>query len=340
MIRIIEGDPFAVGEALGQMGKQALGKLYECADWQRLQKWRGGRVLGKLIERTQKAFPEYWEEIRGIGAGLGMAPADVFLWNCRNDLLATSGATSSSIAVNRLGAAMVAQWLHDDPVLAASSEVVEVRPQGKPGFLAPCLPACIPGVGFAANRAGVVQVIDNIEGGEFSLGIPSAVIGRAVLDAGSLADAVALVMECERMGSCHHTLAAAGEFVMVGIEADPLDRSLVPIANKYCHANHRRSAQGPACGKVRHSSAHRHAALESLLARMPAYPLEEDVLPLLDPMASRASDAPGTSPLHPANGDVGTAFFKITPEQIHVRLWHSSAGQPRHLIVDVEANAA
>lgn len=321
MTRIIEGSPFAIGEALGRLGRQSIDGLLECADWQRLQKWRGGRVLGKLIDRTKVSFPEYWDEIRGMGAGLGMDAADVFLWNCRCDLLAATSIASSSLAINRLGAGLVAQNLCEQSNLASTSELLDIRPEGKPGFLALSLPGCLPGFACAANRAGIVQIVDNIDGGEFSFGIPSAIIARAVLDTSSLGDAIELVMEMERVGSCHHILAAAGEFVMVGIEADPFDSALVPIANKYWHTNHPLKTGTTSHAHPRHASVERHKKLGKLLDRMPSYPMPEDVLSLLDSSNSESRDLRGgREVLIPAEGNVGTAFFKITREQIQVSL--------------------
>ncbi|WP_168798501.1 MULTISPECIES: C45 family peptidase [Oxalobacteraceae] len=337
MTRIIEGKPYAIGEALGRLGRHAIKGLLECADWQRLQKWRGGRVLCRLIDRTKKTFPAYWDEICGMGAGLGMDPADVFLWNCRCDLLAATGIASSSIAINRLGAGLVAQNLCDQSDLASASEVLDIRPEGKPGFLALSMPGCLPGFGCAANRAGIVQIVDNIEGGEFSFGIPSAVIARAVLDTSSLGDAIELAIEIERVGSCHHILAAAGEFVMVGIEADSFDSTLVPISNKYWHTNHLLRTGTADYARPRQASVDRHRKLGKLLEQMPSHPMPEDVLSLLDSSISGPCDlSGGREVLIPAEGNAGTAFFKITQEQIHVSLLRPCDADVTNHLIEVE----
>lgn len=342
----IKGSPFAIGEALGRLGRPAMRRIAKSAQWAELQSACDRDEILDLLERSRKLFPQYCEELLGMSAGLGLDIIDLFRWNCRLDALAAPPVASASIAINRLGKGLIVHKPGVDAFLAGHCRIVDIRPEGKAGFLGLHVPGCLPGSWFGANRAGVVQTVDHISGEARGSGIPSFMISRAVLDAASLPEAMGIVMECPRYGAAHHILASTQEFIMVGIEATPSDRALTPIPNKYWHTNHLagKSAAGdmaiaPSCTP----SCARYAALGSVVAAMPSHPGEEDVIALLD--ASDASDAPipmeddiDAAGIRAAAGDVGTALIKILPKCIDIRLFRAAHIRPQRFFLPTDAD--
>lgn len=334
----ISGSPFAIGEALGRLGRPAMRRISTSAEWTELRAWRDRPELIDLMVRSRKAFPQYWEELLGTSAGLGMEIADVFLWNCRLDLLAAPAAASSSIAINRLGKGLIAHKPGVEAFLSGHCRIIDVRPEGRPGFLSLHVPGCLPGSWFAANRAGVAQTVDHIAGEVRGSGFPSFMISRAVLDAGSLPEAMGIVMECPRFGSAHHILASTQEFIMVGIEATPSDRALVPIANKYWHTNH--PARKPESDDMAMApSCTRYTALGRVVAAMASHPAEEDVVSLLE-----SADVPfpctdtDVAAIRAAADEIGTALIKILPKCIDIRVFRAASVRPHRYLLPTDAD--
>ncbi|WP_206047192.1 C45 family autoproteolytic acyltransferase/hydolase, partial [Noviherbaspirillum denitrificans] len=269
----IGGTPFEIGEALGRLGRPARGLVAAAT-----RELRGKRVM-PCMERIRDSFPGYWDELRGISAGMALDMRDVLLWNCRLDL-APGHAESGTVAVNRLGYGLILNALRLGPALAAHCTLIDVAPEGRPGFLSLYVPGCLPGASFGANRAGVVQVVDHLAGEETGAGLPSFLIARAVLDAGSLPEAIDTVMDSARFGSAHYVLASTQEFIMIGIAATPSGCELAPIPNKYWSANHRAGKSGD--DGVTAASLRRYRAMSELMECMPSHPTERDILALLE----------------------------------------------------------
>lgn len=330
----IKGTPFDIGMALGRIGRPAAGIIAAALarDDDAVASARAAAVF--LLDRVQGDFPEYWDELRGMSAGLGLDIRDVFAWNCWPDVDASDRAASSTIAVNRLGYGLILHNLRLGPALARQCTMVEVEPEGKPGFLSLAVPGRLPGLTIAANRAGVVHVAGHIAGEKQGTGLPGFVIGRAVLDARSLPEALDIVMECDRFGSSHHVLASSDEFVMLNVTATPAGPVLMPIPNKYWHTNHR--VQKRVQDGARSSSHERYLALGELMDQLPSHPTEYDVLAMLQSLRMRPADAPaGVTEILPAEGEIGTALIKILPRRIEVRMVPVDAGGERRFVVPV-----
>jgi hypothetical protein len=331
----IKGTPFEIGLALGRIGRPAAGMIVAALarDDDAVSTARAAAVF--LQERVQGEFPCYWDELRGMSAGLGLDIRDVFAWNCWPDVAASDSSASSTIAVNRLGYGLVLHNLRLGPALARLCTLVDVETEGKPGFLSLYVPGRLPGLTFAANRAGVVQVAGQIVGERQGTGLPSFLVGRAVLDARSLPEALDIVMECERFGSAHHMLASSDEFVMLNATATPAGPALMPIPNKYWHTNHRVQKRVPDGMKT--SSHERYRALGELLDQLPSHPTEYDILAMLQSLRMRPQDAPaGAAEIVAAEGEIGTALIKILPKRIEVRLVPAKSGDEQRVVVPVE----
>jgi hypothetical protein len=108
-------------------------------------------------------------------------------------------------------------------------------------FLSFVYPGLLPGNGPGFNAAGVVQTTNYIQPHRIADGIPRYFVGRAVLEAQTLAEAVDLVTVQPRAFSWHHNLASLDEGRILSVEtvADPKPRhSVLEVDGLYIHTNH------------------------------------------------------------------------------------------------------
>ncbi|MGE5651801.1 MAG: C45 family autoproteolytic acyltransferase/hydrolase [Bacillota bacterium] len=333
----IAGSPLEIGRALGRLAHPAMSKVIVHTDaWKKLLKWRGDSALVRRMEATRDLFPDLWQEIHGLSLGLDMDVQDVFLWNCRADLMPDAIASSMSIAVNRLTSRSILYVLQQNGLPGDHVSLVEVNPSGKPVFLGLCHPGCVPGSTIAFTRNGLLQAVNDLPCEWDDDGIPSALIGRAVLGAESLADAIDGVTQCPRSGCAHHILASAHEFIMLSIEAAGAHRSVLPVSSKYMHGNapvHR------ATGVVRHEAKDRrqpdYVRVSGFLNSMPDHPADDEVLELFGRLSQgKSCDGPGgVTPLLSEDASA-VALVQANEGAIGLRLCLRSQGQVHELNVE------
>ena len=293
----VRGTHFDIGEALGRIARPLAGHI--AATVERDSSRMRTADMPALLARMQEHFPQHWDELRGMSTAMRLDIEDVFLWNWLQEQ--ACDAANASVVVNRLGYRLILNKRVVGPSLAPRCRIVEAHPEGTPGFLGLHVPGCLPGTAFGASHAGVAHVADPIPQETPGNGLPGFVISRAVLDAGSLAEALDIVMACERIGSGHHILASTQEFVTVAVTASPEERKLAPIPNTYWTAK---------------ASRRTDAALGELMSHLPRHPAEEDMLSLLEPGAD-------ASVISPAEGNIGTALIKLTAGRIDLRLFRA-----------------
>jgi hypothetical protein len=320
----IRGTPREIGEVLGRLAKPVMRDyLTQSGIWSALQPWRGSTHLQRLMEMTRESLPDCWEELDGMASGIGMDAADLFLWNCRGDLLGEAAGGSTSVAVNRLANAMMAQNVDGDPLLGTHCHLVDVRPVNKPGFIGLYSPGSIPGHTFAANRSGLVHMVNQARPASAEIGMPGMMLCRRILDTDSLAEAIEILMETPCAGAQHHIMGWAGEFIMVSIETMRDTRSMTPIASTYGHANHMiHSASFAGQQIVTPSSRERQAGVSRLLRTLPDFPSEEELLEVLYDHGDGAAPIYRDAPDDPeAENTLATAIFRFTPKEINLRVF-------------------
>ncbi|WP_414448772.1 C45 family autoproteolytic acyltransferase/hydrolase [Burkholderia sp. 22PA0099] len=270
---VIAGTPYEIGRQLGELARPEMDAYRaRSAAWQAVAARLGDPLLPVLRRAAEAAFPVAVAEIDGIAAGLGL-PADlVFAWNCRGELLNRTGDGCTTVAACTPGARRIAHNEDGDPFLLDRCRLVDVRPQRGPGFISFYYPGSLPGHTFAVNRAGLVQTINNVRITAPAAGVPRMVLARAVLDAGSLDAALAILREMPRASGFHHLLGCAGDVRVFSVEASAARTSVLAVEGVYGHANHLVHA-GPNADAdaqiVTASSRDRQARLAVLLPALP-----------------------------------------------------------------------
>jgi len=240
----IRGNRRQIGQALGELAAPLMADyLAQSETWAALRVWRGHARLQTLAQHMQQRFPAVWEELTGLAQGLDMVRDDVLLWNCRGDLLHQTCDGCTSVA---LKAANGTRWMaHNedgDPWLYGRCSLVDVRIEDDehpaPGYLSFYYPGSLPGHTFAANRAGLVQTINNLRTCRHVPGAPRMALSRAVLDCTSLDAALALLRETPCAGGFHHMLGSTQDARLFSVEVAPGAVSVQEVAAHAGHANH------------------------------------------------------------------------------------------------------
>lgn len=321
----ITGTRRQVGAALGKLARPLMSVyLDQSSTWRALRPWRGHAYLDTLAGHVQGALPAVWEEFEGMAEGLQMPPQELLLWHCRGDLLhqTTDGCTSIAVA-GADGTRWMAHNEDGDPYLYGRCHVVDVQPDDAPGYVSFYYPGSLPGHTFAANRAGIVQTINNLRTRTRSPGIPRMFLARGVLDCTSLDRAVALLQDSPRAGAFHHMLGCAREKRLVSIEAVPGLCSIVPVERRYGHANHLiHVASHRVAQIITDSSRARQHRVESLLD---TWPRDVEVEAALVAALQDRGDALPILRTRPDDPDeentLATAVFNLQEDRVVLRVY-------------------
>lgn len=321
----LSGPAREIGLALGRAGRAAvLRHLPGHRLWQELVSDRHAARVARMAQATRARFPAIWVEIEGLAEGLGLPVEQVFAWNCRGDLLASvpDGCTTvlvpgdtSTLAHNEDGL----------PFFRGACFIADVSPQGQPGFRSFCYPGSIPGHTFAFTDAGLVQTVNNIRLTGVEAEIPRMVLGRAVLAAATLAEALAILRDAPS-GGFHFGLMQRGEARILSVEYGGGECSVREITAPALHANHALHLPRGLAGQiVTESSRDRQAWGDRLLAegRAPLAILRDRSGPGL-PIRRDDADDPDEE------NTLGTAVFTLSGAGLDWSIHDRAAGPPRY----------
>ncbi|MGF6922973.1 C45 family autoproteolytic acyltransferase/hydolase [Paraburkholderia sp. 40] len=236
---VISGSPYEIGYALGSLARPVMGAyMGQSVAWQAVSRWRGHAFVRDLRQAAESAFPDHVAEIEGMAAGMGWSAEDVFLWNCRGELIHNAPDGCTTLAARSQNERLIAHNEDGDPYLRDQCELVDIRPTGKPGFVSFYYPGSLPGHTFAVSRAGLVQAINNLRIRKPAVGVPRMVLTRAVLDVASLDAAIRVLDGVPRASGFHHTLGCVGDPRLLSIEATVQRCSVTEVTRLCGHTNH------------------------------------------------------------------------------------------------------
>lgn len=241
MLAFIElsGSAYALGKKLGQFGAQAAHQhLVKSASWQTIMAWRGSPAMMVMRELVHRHFPHIEQEIKGLAEGLQLDSDDVFLWNCRGDLwaMAPDGCTTVQLPSDR--GPRITHNEDGDPGFAGHCAIARFTPDEGGGFTSFIYPASLPGHTFAVTAAGLAMTVNNLRMRGVAAGIPRMVLTRALLDQGTLEDAVTLLERMPRSGGFHLSLAQRARAELMSIEFSSASVSVQSAGLPLLHANH------------------------------------------------------------------------------------------------------
>ncbi len=215
----IKGEPYEIGYALGELARPVFADyMAQSSAWRAVSRWRGASFVA-LRDAARVHFPALLTELEGMAAGLRWPVEDVLLWNCRGELIhhVPDGCTTLA-AIEPMHASSP---ITKTAILSCASAVYwsTCSPSASRAFVSFYYPCSLPGHTFAANRAGLVQTINNLRIRTPTVGVPRMILARAVLDAGLLDEALHTLRTAPAASGFHHTLGCAGDPRVFSVEA-------------------------------------------------------------------------------------------------------------------------
>lgn len=234
----IQSSPFEIGAEMGRLGRAAVHEhLLQSAIWSQITSDDHSASVTRMLENTQNRFPDIYEELRGLAAGLDLSLQDVAAWNCRGDILTSvpDGCTTIQTPGPRIEIAHNEDGL---PFFRGHCFILDAQPAQSTGFRAFCYPGSLAGHTMGWNDAGLVQATNNLRLKNVEAGIPRMVLGRAVLAEPTLQGAVGVLANDPQSGGFHMTLAQSGQPMLLSVEYGGGGCSVVEIKTRSAHANH------------------------------------------------------------------------------------------------------
>ncbi|WP_104204032.1 C45 family autoproteolytic acyltransferase/hydolase [Billgrantia saliphila] len=232
------GDPFSLGVAAGRYGRRAVhAKLLGSTQWQIATDKKHDAALARLLAATKRLHPALLEELRGLAEGLELPFREVFAWNCRGDLLAS---TDDGCTTVQLPGAPACLAHNEDglPEFDGDMFLARLIPDREPALMACCYPGSLPGHTFALTRHGIVQTVNNLRLTAVRPEIPRMVLSRALLGQPTIEAALALLREAPASGGFHFSLAQPGDTYIHSIEIGAGEISHRALTRPALHANH------------------------------------------------------------------------------------------------------
>jgi predicted choloylglycine hydrolase len=189
----------------------------------------GRRRSARLLALTRSEFPHLLDEIRGVAEGAAIGFDAMWALTIKAELgtIEAEPPGCSTIAL-RAGHAAYSDRMF----------LVRVRPPSGVGFVAMVYPGTITGNGPALNEAGVVQTTNFIGSTHSEIGVPRYVIGRAILEATDLEEAVEIATLEPRAYPYHHNLASIRDGDYRSVETTPAATAVERPRGLFVHTNH------------------------------------------------------------------------------------------------------
>ncbi len=265
----IGDSPFEAGQALGRFGAAAVhGHLLHTRAWRSVMQWRGSAAAATMAALVRDRFPGIWSELEGLAAGLRLPLDEVFLWNCRGDLWAMAPDGCTTVQLPGDLCQRISHNEDGDPGFAGHCAIAECAIAGRPSFASFVYPGSLPGHAFAATDVGLAMTVNNLRALQVTPGVPRMVLTRAMLDAPTLNDALAVLRDAPRAGGFHLTLGHCQSQRILSVEFSSEACSVLDIETPSMHANH---AIHPAVRDlpqiITGSSRHRQSRGDAMLAQ-------------------------------------------------------------------------
>lgn len=324
--KIAGATPREIGVSLGRAGRDAVHRHLPSSEYfQLITGPAHADAVARMAANTRARFPAIWEEIEGLAEGLELSVEQTFAWNCRGDLLARTPDGCTTILTAGKSAEDGPMIAHNEdglPFFRGTSFIGEFAPEGAPAFRAFCYPGSIPGHTMAFNAAGLVQAVNNIRLTGTEPDVPRMVLGRAVLSARNLDEAVAILRANPNSGGFHFGLACAGDARLLSVEFGRGEVSVMMMAGTTAHANHALHHEiGLKHQIITQSSGDRQIRADALVAQgVDALTILRDTGGAGLPIRRDAVDDPDDE------NTLGTGIFHIKADGIHWSIYDQSTG--------------
>lgn len=253
----VAGGPRERGRQYGEQARERVRRSVEayaevfarCAGWDRER----ARAEAARFELPIAEYGSaYLDELRGIAEGAGLPLEDVLAVNVRTEVMYAAKARDAAAATECTAVAVLPEASAESHTLvgqnwdwllhaAETVVVLEAEQEDGPDYVTVVEAGLLAKTGL--NSAGV-GLVTNALATDLDLGepgVPYHVVLRAILDAETIADALAAVQRRPRASAANYLIAHA-DGLAVDVEAAPGDysrlRLLFPEEGLLLHANH------------------------------------------------------------------------------------------------------
>lgn len=328
----IKGSYREIGYQVGRVFRKNIKKIiHRRNNWHSglisiLNSGAGRRLSDKLLELSRNRFPNVIEEIEGIADGAGIHFDAIWAINIKSELGAVQkdppGCSSIFVRDDRR------MWLfHNEDGHTAYKDMmftIKVTPPSGVSYISMVYPGTITGNGPSLNSRGIVQTTNYIGSTKSEIGLPRYVIGRAILEAKDLKEAIQIAASQPRTYPYHHHLASFFDKKYASVETIPGASEVRYPKGIYFHTNHllfekTRDYKFENQTYKKSSSLSRYSVIENKLNQMDTGSLQTDSM--LSILSSH--DRKPYSPCRHPSGDVlgqtlGTAFFDINEGRFYL----------------------
>lgn len=241
-----EGSYGEIGYQLGLAMKESIREFYRYSKtFARCREYASGggeKRLDAMFERARSVFPHLVEEAEGMAEALEIPFAVFFAYQCRSEIEALACSPGcSTLALAGGGRFILAHNEDGDDLEVGRMIVARVSAPSGRTFVTFVYPGLIPGNGPGFNDAGIVQTTNFVEPHAVADGVPRYFVGRSILEAASLDEAVALATVEPRAFSWHHNLGSLAEGRLFSIETVAHPRpfhDVIEVEGFFLHTNH------------------------------------------------------------------------------------------------------
>jgi len=321
-----------IGFQTGRQFKKHITKLIERrSGWHQnlmniLTSRPGQEKSREYIRLTEKHFPHILQEIQGIADGSGIHFNAIWAMCIKSELGALDNEPKGCSTLFYRDQQRL--WLfHNEDGHEAYRDIMFVLKAAPPSgveYISMVYPGIITGNGPSMNNCGIIQTTNYIGSTESEIGLPRYIIGRAVLEAKALQEALEIATLEPRAYPYHHNIGHLGEKKYVSLETTPLSwQAEEPQAN-YFHTNHlifnkTRDFEFEDEQYKNTSSLSRYQVIEKELPQIPFNnPVPEDCIKIL----ASHTQAPYSPCRHPqgevTGSTLGTAFFDFKDKKMRI----------------------
>lgn len=321
----IKGSYREIGYQVGQVFRENIKEiLHSRSEWHSrliniLKSDEGRKFSDKLLELSQKHFPNVIEEIKGMADGAGIHFNHIWAINIKSELGAVKkeppGCSSIFVKDDKN------MWLfHNEDGHTAYKDIVftiKVTPPSGISYISMVYPGTITGNGPSLNSRGIVQTTNYIGSTKSEIGLPRYIIGRAILEANDLKEAIQIATFESRAYPYHHHLASFNEKRYASVETIPGVSEVKYPDGVYFHTNHllfekTKDYQFQDQEYKNSSSLSRYIVINEKLNQLEPDNLRPDSMLSILSSHERKPYSPCRHPLEDILGQtLGTAFFDI-----------------------------
>ena len=217
--------------------KEWFNKLMQIADSS-----AGEKYAKELLENSRNLFPQYVQEVEGMAVGAGVDFKIMWALTCKNELSSFGNLDSGCSTIFYKENAMTWLFHNEDGDVSYNNRLLVVKAITPSGvdFYSLSYPGIISGIGPSINSQGICQTTNFISCINPKAGIPRFIIGRAVLESRTMAEAVETITTQPRAYPWHHNILSMGNSIFASIETLPdgkIDVSY-PENGIFVHTNH------------------------------------------------------------------------------------------------------